>query len=154
MSQQPKTIREAIKLAIIEEMNAYDLYKKTSEKVKSKGTKNMLSELAEQEKAHQAFLEQIVDEDDAGLLGEGIPEESLGIANFLVASNLKENATPKDVLVFAIKEEEKALKFYTDLKNFYAGTELEKLFNRLAAEERGHKIQLEKEYEDNVLQEN
>ena len=57
-------------------------------------------------------------------------------------------------MIFAMNEEQKAYDFYMGLKEQFPGTELEDLFDRLAAEERGHKIKLEDEYEAHFMTEN
>ena len=154
MSVNINTVKDALAVAIQKEIDAYKLYMDTAIKVASSGTKKMLEELALQEKGHQKILEKVVLEDSFEGLGANIPQNSLGIAEFLVASEIKANATPQEVLIFAMKEEEKAFNFYTDLKAHFVGTELEGLFDGLAKEEKGHKTKLEQEYEDNVLREN
>jgi len=154
MSRKIKTVKEVLAVAIKKEIEAYSLYLSTSKKVASPGTKQMLEELAEQEKDHQKILEKVVQENKYQGLGAEIPKASLGIADFLVASALKKNATPQEVLIFAMKEEEKAMNFYSSLKAQFSGTHLETLFEKLAREEKGHKIKLEREYEDNILKEN
>ena len=57
MADQTITVKEAIKIAIKEEIKAYNLYMSTSKKVTGSGTKTMLLELAEQELGHQKLLE-------------------------------------------------------------------------------------------------
>jgi len=154
MEEQSMTIKDALNIAIKEEIKAYNLYMSTSNNVTGAGTKAMLLELAEQELGHRKLLENVIQEEKYVSLGDNIPQQSPGIADFLVASELKENATPQDVMIFAMKAEGKAYNFYTDLKTHFAGTELEGVFTRLAAEEKGHKIKLENEYEEHILKEN
>jgi len=154
MTKDIKTVKDAIAVAVKKEVRAYNLYMNTSKKVKSPGTKAMLIELAEEEKRHQKILENVVAEEKYDGLGADIPKTSLGIADFLVATEITENATPQEVMIFGMKEEEKAFNFYTDLKAHFSGTDLETLFDKLAEEERGHKIKFEREYEENVLREN
>ncbi len=152
---QALTIKDALHIAISEEIKAYNLYTRISEQVSSAGAKAMLTELAAQEKAHQQFLESLVKQDDIRQLGEAIPRQSMGIAEFLAPSKpLDENASIQEVMIFAIKEEEKANKFYIEMQAQFAGTEAEAVFRRLADEEQGHKIKLEQEYEDAFFKEN
>lgn len=148
------TIKNALRVAINEEVRAYNLYKKTSEKVKNAGSRQMLSELANEEMKHRKILEGIVVSENYKALGNKIDQNRVGIAEFLEATELQENASPQEVLIFAMKEEEKALNFYNALKTDFAGTDLEEVFGRLATEEFGHKQKLEQEYEDQILQEN
>jgi rubrerythrin len=154
MAETTLTMEQALKVAIKAEIDAYNLYMKTKEKVVSSGTKAMLEELAQQEMGHRKILENVVEGGEFQKLGDKIPEQSRGIAEFLTVSDLKKNASPQDVIIFAMGEEEKAFNFYSALKNHFVGTDLEELFDRLAAEERGHKIKLEDEYETHFMTEN
>jgi rubrerythrin len=147
------TVEQALKVAIDAEIRAYTLYTNTSKKVSGAGTKTMLQELAQQEMGHRKKLEKVVAKKDFAVLGKTILRQSRGIAEFLVVSEeLDTNATTQEVMIFAMKEEEKAFNFYTSLKDQFLGTELENLFQGLAAEERGHKIKLEDEYEEHFMQ--
>lgn len=148
------TVKQALEIAINEEKKAYQLYMETSEKLTNLGSKQMLSELAQQELGHQKTLEKIITAEKYELLGKNIDQNRLGISEFLDSSELHAHANPQEVLIFAIKEEEKAINFYVEMKADFSGTELEKVFERLAAEERLHKQRLEMEYEDNILKEN
>lgn len=148
------TIKEALQVAIEAEIRACNLYMTTSEKVAAVGTKAMLAALAEEELAHKKLLEDVVENQNYDRLSHQVPKESHGIADFLVVTNLQPNATPQDVLIFAMNEEQKAFKFYSDLAGYFTGTELEKLFSGFAAEEQQHKIRLENEYEAHYMKEN
>ena len=148
------TIKDALQIAIDAEIKAYNLYIDTREKITNAGTKAMLKELADMELGHRRLLENIVKKEQYTKLGENVPKESRGIADFLVAAELQQNATPQDAIIFAMKEEEKAFNFYDDMRNQFAGTELEKVFNKLASEELGHKRRLEAEYEAHIMWEN
>ncbi|MBN2090830.1 ferritin family protein [candidate division KSB1 bacterium] len=154
MNKSAITIEDALNIAIQEEVKAYNLYIDTIEKVTNTGTKTMLNELAEQELGHQKQLIGIIKNKKYENLGENVPADMPGITNFLLVSELQENATPQDVMIFAMMEEEKAMNFYTDLKNHFAGSELESIFKKLAAEEKGHKAKLENEYEAHFMMEN
>lgn len=147
------TVEQALKVAIDAEIRAYNLYTNTSNKVSGSGTKTMLQELAKQEMGHRKKLENVVAKNDFKILGKTIPKQSRGIEEFLVATEgIDANATTQEVMIFAMKEEQKAFNFYSTLKDQFPGTELEALFNSLAIEERGHKIKLEDEYEEHFMQ--
>jgi len=152
--EQTLTIEQAIKVAIDAEIRAYTLYSSNSKKVSGAGTKKILLELAEQELGHRKILENVLAGKDYGVLGQKVEKKTRGIEEFLEASDLSKNATPQDVMIFAMKEEDKAFNFYSSLKRHFNGTELEALFGGLAAEERGHKIKLEDEYEEHFMKEN
>ncbi len=148
------SIEEALKVAISAEIRASTLYTNTSRLVKNPGSKKMLLELAEQEKGHRKILEQVVQQQSFEMLGKTVPKKTRGIAEFLTPAELDAQASIQEVIIFAMNEETKAYNFYQNLKNEFIGSELEKLFDGLAAEERGHKIKLEDEYEAHFLTEN
>ncbi|MFC1557726.1 ferritin family protein [candidate division KSB1 bacterium] len=148
------SIEEALQFAMSEELEASKLYKKMGEKVKNQNSKAMFAELEKQEKIHYALLENFNKESTREKLDKKIPKESSGIAEMLVTTHLDENTTSQEALIFAMKEEEKAVKLYTYLKNIHEGTDSEELFARLVNEEMRHKVRLEEEYEKEFLSEN
>lgn len=147
------TVEQALKVAIDAEIQAYTLYNNAAQKISEAGTKTMLTELAQQELGHRRKLEHVLAKKDFNVLGKSVPKESRGIAEFLAdTEELPTNATTQQVMIFAIKKEERAFNFYTTLKEQFLGTELENLFNGLAAEEQGHKVKLEEDYEEHFMQ--
>jgi len=148
------TIHDALEMAIKREIAAYTLYANLSERVTSPGTKHMLNELAEQEKGHRALLEGVIEGKSPRQLGENISSASSGIADFMIDTKLKDDATPQEVMTYAIKAEVKAFNFYTALSNDLSDSSLKELFTKLASEERGHKIKLEDEYEEHFMKDN
>lgn len=147
------TVEQALKVAIDAEIQAHTLYNDAAQKVAGAGTKTMLQELALQELGHQKKLEHVLDKKDFNVLGKKIPKESRGIAEFLADSDeLDANATTQQVMIFAMKKEERAFNFYTSLKDQFLGSDLENLFSGLAAEEQGHKVKLEDDYEEHFMQ--
>ncbi|MBN1347998.1 ferritin family protein [candidate division KSB1 bacterium] len=151
---QSLTIQEALKVAINAEINAYNLYMNTRDKVSNAGTKTMLKELADQELGHRKLLENVLAKENYEVLGRSIPQQSQGISDFLVVSELQKDASPQDVIIFAMNEEQKAFRFYSDLQAYFKGSQLETLFSNLAGEEQQHKLKLEKEYEEHFMKEN
>jgi rubrerythrin len=154
MSELSITLKDALEIAISEEIKAYSLYSNLSAKVKNAGTRTMLRDLADQELGHRKLLENVVAGQKFEILGHKVSGTQKGIVDFLVASEPKENATPQEVMLFAIKAEEKAYNFYTDFKNHFGATELGQLFGKLAIEEQGHKSRLETEYEEHFMRDN
>lgn len=148
------TIRDALDMAIREEIKAYTLYFNLSKIVKNQGTKSMLVELADQEKGHQKLLKGITENDVQNRLGQNIPSESSDITNFMIETNLDEDATPREAIVYAIKAEQKAIDFYAALGDNLTDPSLKQIFTKLASEEKGHKIKLEDEYEEHFMKDN
>lgn len=154
MADESLTIQDALEVAIKEEIKAHNLYLNLSKKVESAATKLMLEELAAQELGHQKLLEGVVAGGSYEQLSNAIPQQSTGIADFLVETEPGADATPQEVMIFAIKAEVKAYNFYKDLEAYFANSELRDLFSRLAGEEQGHKARLEDEYEQHFMREN
>ncbi|MCI0515692.1 ferritin family protein [candidate division KSB1 bacterium] len=154
MNDRNLTIGDALTVAINEEIKAYNLYSDLSQKMKNAGSRTMLQELAQQEMGHRLLLENVVDKQKPQQLGLNVPTDSPGIAEFLVVSDLKADATVQEVLIFAIKAEIKAYNFYNDFKKYFKATELEPLFTGLAAEEQGHRVKLERDYEEHFMRDN
>jgi rubrerythrin len=61
--------------------------------------------------------------------------------------------TFQDLLIFAAKKEQEAVDLYSNLEENAEDDELKKLFQFLAQQEKAHKLKLEKEYEEHVLEE-
>jgi len=148
------TIHDALNMAIKEEIKAHTLYFNLSKRVESQGTRNMLIELAEQEKGHRQLLEGVVQNEAQNQLGQKIDSETGGIVNFMTETKLQKDATPQEVMVYAIKAEQKAIDFYTDLGNDVSEPSLQDIFMKLASEEKGHRTKLEDEYEEHFMKDN
>jgi rubrerythrin len=112
----------------------------------------MLLGLANQERMHKRKLESI---DRARVSGASIVKvPDLKIADYMDDVTITADMGYQDILVVAMKREEKSHNLYTTLASNTDDAELTKLFQLLAAEEAGHKLALEKEYDEHVLTEN
>ena len=148
MVSEPMTVGQAVKLAIREEIKAHELYMKLSKKVARPETRVMLLELAEQELKHRRTLEEVLLDDSYTEIGSTVNDQVIWKLNPEDApKKLKKNATPRDTLLFAIREEFRASELYSDLAKYLAGTELENIFTRLSNEEQNHRTLLEQELE-------
>jgi len=137
--------------AIAKEQEAFSNYQTLAKWVSNPGGKRMLSELAEEERRHKEILEGWKEGKvegkgpsslpDSGLLREG--------RDFRVDKDL----TPEEAVRLAIREEERAFSFYQDLSRGLEEGEAKTLAERLAAEEKNHRLRLEALLEDQVFQE-
>ena len=143
------TFGSVIAFAIDKEIEAADFYQQVSECAKNANVKEMFKEFAEIEMTHKKMLENITPEDISTSSVESVP--NLKISDYLSEVTFKPDMGYQEVLIIAMKREEKSYQLYTDLAQEYAGSELEKLFLTLAQEEAKHKLHLEKEYDENVL---
>ena len=76
------------------------------------------------------------------------------VSDPLKEAPLSEDATYQDTLIFAAKSEQTAVDFYTALSKAYSTHPLGKMWADFARMEQGHKLKLEKEYDDVVLKDN
>ncbi len=143
---------EIIRFAIDGEQEAVDAYTTASEMVTRVNVKEMLLDLARQEQMHKKRLESIDRERVADTAIVNVPD--LRIADFMDDVTITADMGYQDILTVAMKREEKAHNLYTTLASNTDDTELRKVFELLAQEEAGHKLALEKEYDEHVLTEN
>ena len=143
---------EIIQFAIDGEQEAVDAYTTASEMVTRANVKEMLLGLARQEQMHKKRLESIDRERVADTAIVNVPD--LHIADFMDDTTITADMGYQDILAVAMKREEKAHNLYTTLASNTDDAELRKVFEILAQEEAGHKLALEKEYDENILTEN
>jgi rubrerythrin len=143
---------EIIRFAIDGEQEAVDAYTTASEMVTRANVKEMLLDLARQEQMHKKKLESIDRERVADAAIVNVPD--LRIADFMDDVTITADMGYQDILTVAMKREEKAHNLYTTLASNTEDAELRKVFELLAQEEAGHKLALEKEYDEHVLTEN
>ena len=143
---------EIIRFAIEGEQEAVDAYTTASEMVTRANVKEMLLDLARQEQMHKKRLESIDRERVADTAIVNVPD--LRIADFMDDVTITADMGYQDILTVAMKREEKAHNLYTTLASNTEDAELRKVFELLAQEEAGHKLALEKEYDEHVLTEN
>ena len=143
---------EIIRFAIDGEQEAVDAYTTASETVTRTNVKKMLLGMARQEQMHKKKLESIDRERVADTAIVNVPD--LRIADFMDDVTITADMDYQDILAVAMKREEKAHNLYTTLASNTEDAELRKVFELLAQEEAGHKLALEKEYDEHVLTEN
>ncbi len=146
---------EALKVAIRNEEDSFNTYVTAIKKVKDKGAKQLLKELALDELEHKYKLERaLLDEEAINELGGGKVPESFSISEFMVEQNkINEDSSLQEIYNYAITSEKKAIEFYTTLMNSCKGSKMAYLFEKLRDEEKKHLEKLEKDYEETFLQE-
>ena len=139
-----KSVDEVLDFAISTEIEAHNFYMKLSEFVEKPEMAKVLSDMALEELEHKVKLEAV----KAGKIE--VKEEEVG--NLGIADNLEEvipyaKMSYIDLLVMAMKNEEAALKLYTDLAIIAQEQEVKDVFLKLAQEEANHKLRFEIEYD-------
>lgn len=143
---------EIVQFAIDGEQEAIDAYTTASEVVSRGNVKAMLLGLARQEEMHKKRLQSIDRERIAEAAIVNVPD--LKIADYMDDVTISAGMDYQDILAVAMKREQRAHNLYKALASNAGDGELKKLFELLAQEEAGHKLALEKEYDEHVLTDN
>ncbi|MBN1222639.1 MAG: ferritin family protein [Candidatus Aminicenantes bacterium] len=144
------SFESVVKSAIAREEAAIKTYGSLAQRAKSPGLKKMLLELQDEEKAHKKLLENIDDAKIQDLVIKDVPD--LKISDYLTDEPPAEDMTIQDLLILAAKKEQEAVMLYTNLADNAKDQELKKLFQFLIQQEKSHKLMLEKEYDEHVLE--
>ncbi len=143
---------EVIDFAIEREKDAVQFYIQLQAEVKFQAQKEMLKELENMERGHIVVLNNIRERGMGKIKVQEVTD--LHISDYIADAEPSANMTYQDVLIVAMKREEAAMKLYTDMASRFPGTELEKLFKKIAAEESGHKLKFETLYDEYILRDN
>jgi rubrerythrin len=149
-----KNLEDIIAFAIEKEKEAAEFYETLSTQERFSGKKRMLLEFSEQERKHQKMLED---------LGAGKVERKLDEYKFKWITDIKRSDYVEDVeyhpglgfkelVMLAMKREEKALKLYNELLANAQTEDQKKVFKILCQEEAKHKLSLETMYDDFMAQ--
>ncbi|KON32518.1 hypothetical protein AC477_02885 [miscellaneous Crenarchaeota group-1 archaeon SG8-32-1] len=148
--------KKILEAAVKVEEQSIDLYNMALENSKYPSSKVFLKQLVDQEKGHKKKLEAILD-DESKIMELGShedTEQNLKIVDMMKDTPLTSESDYKAILIYAAKREKSTYDYYKNLAMGLKGTQMGEIFNALALEELGHKTNLEKEYDDCVLQEN
>lgn len=144
---------QTIDFAIEREQEAVRFYHDLQDKARFSAQKTMLKELQSMEEGHIKVLE--------GIRKKGMDEvqnpksvPDLMISDYMVEVEPSDNMSYQDIILIAMKREEKSYKLYMDLASRFPGTDLENLLKRIASEEADHKLRFEKLYDEEVLTDN
>ncbi|MBU4485638.1 MAG: ferritin family protein [Candidatus Delongbacteria bacterium] len=141
-----------IDFAVDREKEAVEFYQYLQTKSKFAEIKEMLKDLEEMEKGHIGTLEKVRE--------KGIKEVKVNKVNDLHIADYMADIEPspemdyQNILIVAMKREEKSKELYEDLAVRFAGTDIEKLLLKIASDESGHKLKFEILYDEHVLKEN
>jgi rubrerythrin len=143
------TFQEIVQFAIDKEKNAQAFYRSAAGLSKYPGIPALFNELADEEHKHEDLLR------DLGNLAN-IPDPTgmtpdLKISDYLVDMKFYPEMKYQEVMMLAMKNEEKSLKFYQTWAEKSADPEHRKLFGHLAEEEAKHKYRLESIYDQELL---
>ena len=145
-----KNLNDIIDFAIEKEKEAAEFYMSVSEQEHFSGKKTMLLEFAAEERKHQATLEDL----KAGKVDEKIEEypfkwiTDIKRSDYVIDIEYKPGMGYDELLMLAMKREEKALALYNELLRNAEADKVKKVFKMLCQEEAKHKLALETMYDD------
>ena len=152
MAQDKKkfgSVAEALDFAISREAEAYDFYMKWASLVEKPEMVKVLKDLAVEEQQHKIRLEAA----KAGEIAIGEEEVGdLGLSDVVEAIEPKPDMSYIDLLVVAMKKENRSYRLYMDLALTVGKQELRDIFLKLAQEVAEHRLRFEIEYDLTTFQ--
>jgi rubrerythrin len=138
-----KRVSDILEIAIKREEDSYDFYMDIHSKVDDANVKGTLEFIAGEEKKHRAFL-------------VGYREGNFGtkalrmsdvvdykVAEYLEEPEVDKNLKPEDIYLVASHRELRSHRFYTELANLHADSDLREMLLKMANEELKHKEKME-----------
>jgi rubrerythrin len=144
-------IEEIINFAIDKEREAIAFYEDLAGKAQDPVIKDAVLSMADEERKHEKLLMNLTPKKLQFVRDTNQPD--LKLSDYLVETPFSKDSTYQDLLIIAMKREEKSLALYSDLEQRAADDATRKLFTLLKGEELKHKTRLEKEYDERVLSE-
>lgn len=144
------SIDEVLDFAIGKEEEAAELYTSMAEQMDRPGMRGTLLELAAEEKRHKERLLKVKAGELPAVSVDKV--QDLKITEQLAAPKVSAKMTYQEALVFAMKAEKAAFKLYSDLAASADDPATADVFRSLAQEEAKHKLNLEIEYDEHVLE--
>ncbi len=144
--------KELVAKAAEEEEKSYKFYMDAINLTNDAAAKIWLKELAEEEIKHKEMLQSF----DTSKITKFEPGEiqDLHITEFLVDKDVTDIKDFQDVLIVAMKKEQKAYNFYVSMAQSSDNEDMRNLCKILAQEELKHKHKIELYYDDIVFKEN
>ena len=146
-----ENLEEIIDFAIEKEREAAEFYQKISNDEEDfSGSKKMFAEFAAEEQKHEKILQKFKTQGITKSLEAYQLKWITDIkrSDYLVDLDYEQGMPYNEILLLAMKREEKALKLYNDFLDQADTDEGKKLFKVLCQEEAKHKLALETIYDD------
>jgi rubrerythrin len=143
-----------VDFAIEKEIEAAEFYSGLSEEEAFSGSSKMFAEFANEERKHQKLLEDFKTKGITQSMQEYQLKWITDIkrSDYVVDLEYQKGMAYNEILMLAMKREEKALKLYNDFLDQTDTEDGKKLFKILCQEEAKHKLALESMYDDYMAQ--
>jgi rubrerythrin len=145
-------IEEIINFAIDKEREAITFYETLAGRAQDPVMKDTILSMADEERKHEKLLVNLTPKKLQFV--RDTKQQDLKLSNYLVETPFTKDSTYQELLIIAMKREEKSYALYSELEQRAADGATRKLFTLLKGEELKHKTRLEKEYEERVMWEN
>ena len=145
-----ESLTAVLDFAIEKEMEAAEFYTHISQQEAFSGVGKMFEEFAQEERKHRQLLEDF----KARGISVSIKDypfkwiTDIKRSNYVVDLEYRRGMGYNDILMLAMKREEKALQLYNDFLDKADSEESRSLFKVLCQEEAKHKLALETLYDD------
>ena len=146
-----ENLEEIVDFAIEKEREAAKFYQEISDNEEDfSGSKKMFAEFAAEEQKHEKILQEFKTKGITKSLEEYQLKWITDIkrSDYLVDLDYEQGMPYNEILLLAMKREEKALKLYNEFLDQADTDEGKKLFKVLCQEEAKHKLALETIYDD------
>lgn len=147
---QFENLKEIINFAIEKEIEAAEFYENVSEQEPFSGSREMFREFAQEERKHQKLLEKFQTQG----VGKSLDDYKfkwigdLKRSDYVVDMDYQKGMGYNEILMLAMKREEKALKLYNEFLEKTDDEDAKQIFKVLCQEEAKHKLALETMYDD------
>jgi len=135
-----------VKSAIYHEELSHEFYTRMAKLVSHAETKETFQYLAKEELEHKHFLESCFTPQGCTLVGR---PQDVHLAEHLEAPPFREDLSPKEAMVIAMKREEGSHRFYQALAALQPQGEIRNFLEKMARVELSHKEKMEYLY-DNI----
>jgi rubrerythrin len=150
-----KSYQAIIDFAIEKEVEAASFYEEVAGSEVRDETRKMFLDFAREERKHQRLLENLDCKGECPLVTQDYKFKWIGDlrrSDLMVEIVWQKGMSYRDILLLAMKREEKALKLYNELRQQSETETARNIFKILCQEEARHKLGLEKLYDEYMAQ--
>lgn len=145
-------VNEILNFAIVREVESRDFYLDMAKKIKNPAMGTVFEQFAAEEEKHRVKIEEVQKD---GVFKTRLEKvQDLKIADYIVEDIRGTDLNYQQALILAMRREKKAFQLYTNLSEAAVDENIKNLFAFLAQEEAKHKLMIELEYDDQVMEEN
>ena len=150
-----KSYKAIIDFAIEKEVEAASFYEEAAGNEAREETRKMFLDFAKEERKHQYLLENLDCKGECTLVTQDYKFKWIGDlkrSDLMVDITWKKGMSYRDILLLAMKREEKALMLYNELLQKSETKTAKNIFKILCQEEARHKLGLEKLFDEYMAQ--